>query len=236
MCIQTEQLLSAGRSPSPRYHSLHQHSQPMHPRSSSHSRLPFDDRSPSPPRQRYGQHRYRNGESSLNLLEKWEVYVVVFSESPPTRDYHQMTVREPMLRQQQQQPPRHSAAAARHRPAADFYERGRPVGYPYARSPIYSDDSGSVDEFRRPGYSSGRYQGRLLFIVFEKEFCRRGRGTYLRRAQYDIYIHEEKTQSKVVVNLAGTPSFSFCKMSFWETSESKSAEETSYSFQNRHQT
>ncbi|PAV69811.1 hypothetical protein WR25_26057 [Diploscapter pachys] len=133
---QTEQLLSAGRSPSPRYHSLHQHSQPMHPRSSSHSRLPFDDRSPSPPRQRYGQHRYRN-------------------ESPPARDYHQMTVREPMLRQQ---PPRHSAAAARHRPATDFYERGRPVGYPYARSPIYSDDSGSVDEFRRPGYSSARYQ------------------------------------------------------------------------------
>ncbi|PAV75757.1 hypothetical protein WR25_11707 [Diploscapter pachys] len=133
---ETEQLLSAGRSPSPRYHSLHQHSQSVHPRSSSHSRLPFDDRSPSPPRQRYGQHRYRN-------------------ESPPTRDYHQMTVREPMLRQQ---PPRHSAAAVRHRPAADFYERGRPVGYPYARSPIYSDDSGSVDEFRRPGYSSARYQ------------------------------------------------------------------------------
>lgn len=83
MCIQTEQLLSAGRSPSPRYHSLHQHSQPMHPRSSSHSRLPFDDRSPSPPRQRYGQHRYRNGESSLNLLEKWEVYVVVFFRISP---------------------------------------------------------------------------------------------------------------------------------------------------------
>ena len=129
----------------------------------------------------------------------------MFSESPPARDYHQMTVREPMLRQQ---PPRHSAAAARHRPATDFYERGRPVGYPYARSPIYSDDSGSVDEFRRPGYSSARYQGQLLFIVFEKDFCRRGRGAYPRRAQYDILGEETQSRAQWLISRVPLPSSS----------------------------